>query len=585
MRFKLILAALLLFAAPAFATPSISTTQVTVVATGSGALTYQWYKAGVAVSGATSSSISVPSTDVSLYTVIVTDIDGGTQTAGTTTTVSAPVPPSSGISPDGTTITAPTTATVTTAAGVWSFGASGAPGGYVVLRNGVQAAQGTASGTVMEVANGGQLYSFALGNWYVYVAGGDYNQQTTAPPPPTPPPATVGPRAPVGQQGSITCTGTAIAAGANIQTAVNAAAAGTTFCLGVGTFSNQSVTPKAGDIFIGKVGTILDGGGTTVRAFASTSSNPNVLIENLIVQNYTGGSQVVAIDGQNATGWTIVHNEVRMNDGDGIAVAGAGLIQYNYCHHNLELCYGSNPGTGIQILDNEIAFNNYTNKYNCGNQCGGGKLWSTTGAVVSYNYTHDNNGPGFWDDYDNQSITYSFNRIENNWTGIQHEIGYNTSIHDNTFLNNGKSAATNPSCTWLWCSAIGIYASGGATTATPAGQVEIFNNTIVVASPGNAVGLVQQNRQGVTGQEPCCGPWLVDNLWVHDNTIDLSHGGSIGGVTDFTGGNAMFSTGNNKFDRNHYTLGTNNADFWWNGSTGNKAFWQSAGQDPNGTFQ
>lgn len=485
--------------------------------------------------------------------------------------------PSASISPDGSTITAPTTQTLTTTAGTWSFGASAPPWGYQILLG--NAATGGQAAT-MEAANGGQMSVLnSAGNWYVWQNGGWV--ATSAPTPPS----TVGPRGPVGPQASITCTGTAIAAGASIQTAVNAAAAGTTFCLGVGTFSGQSVTAKSGDTFIGNVGTILDGGGATIHAFASTSSNPNVTIQNMIVQNYGGGSQFVAVDGQNATGWKILNNEVRQNNGDGVAVAGNGLIQFNYCHHNGELCYGSNPGTGIQILDNEIAFNNSAGAYNCGNQCGGGKLWSTTGAIVSYNYTHDNGGPGFWDDYDNQSITYSLNRIENNWTGIQHEIGYSASIHDNTFLGNGKAAATNPSPGWLWLSAIGIYASGGATTAAPSGQVEIFNNTIVVASPGNAVGLVQQNRQGVTGQEPCCGPWLVDNLWVHDNTIDLSHGGGVGGVTDFTGGQAMFTTGNNKFDRNHYTLGTNTSPFWWSGSTGNKAFWQSAGQDPNGTFQ
>jgi hypothetical protein len=593
MRFKSILAALLLFAFPAFAQVSPDGTTITPPAP-------QPSPTVVTTDGTWSfGAPGVPGGSV----ILLNNVQAAPQAAGTEmevangghlyvlnssgqwfiwqsggfTQTSAPNTPPPTISPDGSIINAPTSSTLTTIAGTWSFGASGVPGGSVILLNSNQAAPG-AAGVTMEVANGGQLYVLNNnGQWFVWQG---YFVSTSAP---TPPPATVGPRAPVGQQGNISCIGTQIAAGANIQAAVNAAGTGTTFCLGAGTFSGQSVTPKSGDTFIGVVGTILDGGGTTTHAFASTSSNPNVTVQNLIVQNYVGGSQVVAIDGQNATGWKILNNEVRMNDGDGVAVAGGGLVQYNYCHHNLELCYGSNPGSGIQILDNEIAFNNYTNKYDCNNQCGGGKLWSTTGAVVSYNYTHDNHGPGFWDDYDNNNITYSFNRSENNWTGLQHEIGYNASIHDNTFSNNGSSSAEGPTCNWLWCSAIQINASGGITSTTPQGQVEIYNNTIVAKSPGNAIGLVQQNRQGSTGQEPCCGTWLVQNLWVHDNTIDVSAGGGIGAVED--DGDTALYTRNNKFDRNHYTLGTNTSPFWWNQTTGNKSFWQGAGQDPNGTFQ
>jgi hypothetical protein len=394
----------------------------------------------------------------------------------------------------------------------------------------------------------------------------------------------VGPRGPVGPQASVTCTGTQLTPGANIQSAVNSKPGGTTFCLAAGAYTKQHVVPKAGDKFIGAVGTILDGQNSTNRAFASTATSTNVTVQNLIVQNYIGGYQVPAIDGQYATGWSILNNEVRQNDGVGIAFAGSALVQFNYLHHNLEMGYGSNPGSGIVMTDNEIAFNNYTDKYDCGDECGGGKLWSTTGAVVSYNYTHDNHGPGLWDDYDNNNITYSFNRIENNsMMGIHHEISYNASIHDNTFLNNGSNSAKNdPKCNWLWCAAISIAASGGVG----GGSVEIYNNSITTGSPyGNAIGLIQQNRQGEPGQQPCCGPWYVQSVWAHDNTIDLSKGGSIGGVQDL-GNNAIFTARNNKFDRNHYILGTNTkGPFWWNNKQGNKAFWQSKGMDLNGTFQ
>lgn len=492
----LLATAILLAAVNANATPNVASVQLGVTASGGGALTYQWYKNGVPVSGATSSTISVNSANADEYSVVVTDADGSTQTVDNTIIVHAPV---------------------------------AAP---VVV---------------------------------------------------TPPPVlAVGPRGPVGPQAGITCVGTAVPLTATIQTMVNNAPGGTTFCLAAGTYSKQHITPKSGDKFIGQIGTVLDGASVTNRAFASTSKTPNVTVSNMIVQNYIGGYQVPAIDGQNATGWVVTNTEVRTNDGSGVAFAGGALIQYNYIHHNLELGYGSNPGDGIQILDNEISFNNYTNKYDCGDECGGGKLWGTTNAKLSYNYTHDNHGPGMWDDFNNTGIEYSFNRVENNWSmGIFHEIGYAASIHDNSITGNGTSTARGPNCTWLWCAGILISASG----STP-GSVEIYNNTITTPSSyGNAVALIQQNRTGQGTDQPSQGPWLVKNVHVHDNTFDLHNGGGIGGVTDFTAGNAMFVSGVNTFTNNHYILGSNTShEFWWNGTQMNATLWKALGFDVNGTF-
>src|SRR6476659_349029 len=45
----------------------------------------------------------------------------------------------------------------------------------------------------------------------------------------------------------------------NIETIVNANAAGTTFVIAAGTYRMQSVTPKSGDIFDGQPGAILNG--------------------------------------------------------------------------------------------------------------------------------------------------------------------------------------------------------------------------------------------------------------------------------------------------------------------------------------
>jgi hypothetical protein len=81
------------------------------------------------------------------------------------------------ISPDGTILTAPSSGSLTTAAGVWTFGtAQNEPGQYQVLLNGNAnswpAGQGYAA--KMEVAHGGTLYHYnsLVNRWWVWNGGG-----------------------------------------------------------------------------------------------------------------------------------------------------------------------------------------------------------------------------------------------------------------------------------------------------------------------------------------------------------------------------------------------------------------------------
>lgn len=74
------------------------------------------------------------------------------------------------VSPDGTSITAPTTDTLVTADGTWSFGAASPPYGYNITLNGSLSQGGIAA--TLEVSNGGQLYALnGEGSWYVFQDG------------------------------------------------------------------------------------------------------------------------------------------------------------------------------------------------------------------------------------------------------------------------------------------------------------------------------------------------------------------------------------------------------------------------------
>jgi hypothetical protein len=79
--------------------------------------------------------------------------------------------PRGGISSDGSTLSAGSGGTLTTAAGTWSFGTASNGSGNIILLNGQQAAGGW--GTLLLVYNGGQMYAEnSQNNWYQWNSSG-----------------------------------------------------------------------------------------------------------------------------------------------------------------------------------------------------------------------------------------------------------------------------------------------------------------------------------------------------------------------------------------------------------------------------
>ena len=113
----------------------------------------------------------------------------------------------------------------------------------------------------------------------------------------------------------------------NGQADINAAPAGTTFCLS-GTH-NWNLTPKSGDRFIGPA--VLDGGHTTQYAFEPGSAT-NVTLSQLEIRNYAPSYQMAAVmTNQSSSGWTLrdlqVHDNGNSSGGVGVAV-GPGLADH-----------------------------------------------------------------------------------------------------------------------------------------------------------------------------------------------------------------------------------------------------------------
>lgn len=161
-----------------------------------------------------SSTGTAPGVGAGTYPIDITGVNGtglGNYSIALvpgTLTLTAPAPTPT-ISPDGSTITAPTTSTLITAAGTWSFGASGQPGGSTILLNGASASGGSAD--KMLVYNKGQMYALnSSGQWFVWQ---NNSWVSTTNPQPAPPPAPAVAAAPMpASTGTLSPTFTALIA-------------------------------------------------------------------------------------------------------------------------------------------------------------------------------------------------------------------------------------------------------------------------------------------------------------------------------------------------------------------------------------
>jgi parallel beta-helix repeat protein len=302
---------------------------------------------------------------------------------------------------------------------------------------------------------------------------------------------------------------------------------------------------------------------TSVIDAAFTGKASDVTIAGLTIEKYASDAQSGAIDGANGPGWTVEDNVIRWNHGAGVSLGPAMRVLDNHVLSNGQLGVGGGDNyAGIVIQGNEIAYNNEAG-FNPAWEAGGTKFWATTNLLVRGNFVHHNRGLGLVADNDNNGMLYENNIVEDNhWAGIFHEISYAAVIRNNTVRRNGFSDPRG----WYWGAGIAIAASP---------DVEVYGN--LVEDNANGIVAIQQDR-GVGA----LGPWLILNLWVHDNRVRM-HVGQTGLVTD-TGDMAIFRSRNNHFDRNSYFLGAEARYFTWMDDDRTEAEWRSYGQDTTGSF-
>jgi parallel beta-helix repeat protein len=346
----------------------------------------------------------------------------------------------------------------------------------------------------------------------------------------------------------------AIQPGSNIQAIVDSKPAGSTFYILAGVYRGQTVKPRNGDVFLGQPGAILDGENRVEQAFRSGASN--VTVRGLVIENYATPAQSGAVGGGGGSNWSIIENEIRYNWGGGVSLGSGFVVRGNSIHHNRQIGI-KGGGSNILIENNEISHNNYRDDYSMSWEAGGTKFLKTVNLVVRGNFVHDNHGHGLWTDADNIGTLYENNVVVNNYgAGIFHEISYDAVIRNNRVEGNAFP-----------------HTSGGIKI-TNSSNVEIYGNTL----SGNDGGFhVAQNDRGSGAH----GPWEIRNLSIHDNAVSFSQGWSGFRVNDGLG-DAFYTSMNNRFTANNYSVGGLGRPFMWLGNERTWDEWKSFGHDTNG---
>lgn len=302
---------------------------------------------------------------------------------------------------------------------------------------------------------------------------------------------------------------------------------------------------------------------TSVATYSFGGAIRDVTISGLVIEKYANPAQRGAIDGSTSASWVVRDNDVRLNHGIGIRTGDGMTVSGNRVHHQGQLGIGGG-GTDVVVENNEIAYNN-TAGFSSSWEAGGTKFAYTTRLIVRGNHAHDNNGAGLWTDINNINTLYENNTVrDNGGAGIFHEISYAAMIRNNVVVHNGWASANY--ATWPEGSGILVNSSS---------DVEVVGNTL--ADNANGVAAIQSARG-----DGLHGPYVVQNLYVHDNTITQRTG--VTGVVQTVGDDAVFAQRNNRFERNTYHLGSNSTPFVWLDRPRTAAEWRAYGHDIDGSF-
>ena len=294
--------------------------------------------------------------------------------------------------------------------------------------------------------------------------------------------------------------------------------------------------------------------------YAFSGSATGVTISQLVIEKYASPRDVGAVNGEAGTGplsqhWTVKWSDIRLNHGMGLRIGDYMWVYQNHIYDNGQLGMGG-TGKNVVVQNNEIYYNNYAGYAYM--VAGGTKFVRCYNLKIQYNNVHNNHGPGLWTDIDNDYVLMEHNTTSYNLiAGIFVEISYHETVRYNYISND----AYDPRGSSIW------WGAGILVNSSP--DVSIYGNTVKYCM--NGIGGIQANRG--TG---AYGPYLIQNLSVHGNTIYQVNGTAEGIVKDSNYDNSVYTSWNNHFQNDVYNLSypTHNY-FYWLGAYHTLAWWDN----------
>lgn len=349
--------------------------------------------------------------------------------------------------------------------------------------------------------------------------------------------------------------------GQSIQAAVDANPPGTTYLLRAGVYAGQTVVPQDYDVFVGEVGTVLDGLGSTRFAFKGAARG--VVLRELEITGYTGlNGGLGAIQAYDGRGWRLENLNVHHNATAGAVLRFGAVVDGGSYHHNGRLGILVSMGADVIIENADISYNNYERRYEPLWAAGGIKVADSQDVVIRFNRVHHNLGPGIWYDLGSRRGRVRTNEVRANaYSGIFYETSYDAVIYDNLSVGNGTD--TN-----------GVHGSGILISESPG--VRVQGNEV----RQNKHGIVAKQNHRVDGKY---GSLRVRDLFVRGNVVQPGPGAS--GLLDVIGDGEIFKAeANNTFDRNTYYVAGNAKPFWGPLKRMTVPQWRATGQDRHSTF-
>lgn len=281
-----------------------------------------------------------------------------------------------------------------------------------------------------------------------------------------------------------------------------------------------------------------------------------------------GTIEKMAWVGLNVTGrgWTIEDCKIRYAHATGLRLVGNDhVVRRNFIHHNGNAGIVATNGARLLMEANEVAFNNYLHFGGrpVPHHEGGAKFLHTSDVTIRGNYSHDNDGDGWWFDTDNIRILVQDNVFEaNSRYGFFYEVSYDAVIRNNVFSENG----TDP--TW----------QGSGLRIGSSKNVEVAGNRFE-NSRWSTLNVNWANRG--TG---AYGAHQLTGLFVHDNVFQLRNGwvGTPYGLDVITA-----ASSNNRFQANRYIV-PDLSGSWWMWGPGKRigwAKWNAFGFDLGGSVE